>query len=349
LSFLAQRVAMKQGSTSVASDANGAQVSQQTYYAFGSVRTTSGTLPTDYTFTGQKNDSSDALLFYNARYYDAYLNRWTQPDSIIPDWYNPQSLNRFAYVYNNPIKYTDPTGHDVGCAGNDINTCAGDSDADRVYDDPVPQNLRGQSAYRWAVGGVDRDAIAAMGNPATADKYFGVAGARADSYEHQLGAYMAVREAGAYGNTTALHDVLTTVQNRKNIMIENKRNRKNNPDQNYIPVDGVITPGNLMAVGCGDGFCSQYNGIEHWIAGSANHGPTWSTSSAEYNKVRTEQLKTAVDAAKAVFGGTGSPSEKLGNHTNFQTGNGPRDCPGGCFNTNYGSKNVTQMTFWGPK
>jgi hypothetical protein len=40
----------------------------------------------------------------------SYLNRWSQPDSIIPDG-NPQSLNRFAYAENNPIRYNDPTGH----------------------------------------------------------------------------------------------------------------------------------------------------------------------------------------------------------------------------------------------
>jgi len=34
-----------------------------------------------------------------------------QPDSIIPNPANPQSLNRFGYVVNNPIKFNDPTGH----------------------------------------------------------------------------------------------------------------------------------------------------------------------------------------------------------------------------------------------
>jgi len=34
-----------------------------------------------------------------------------QPDSIIPNLYNPQNLNRYSYVRNNPIRYNDPTGH----------------------------------------------------------------------------------------------------------------------------------------------------------------------------------------------------------------------------------------------
>jgi RHS repeat-associated protein len=47
--------------------------------------------------------------------YVPYLNRWSQPDTIVPSLGNPQSLNRYAYVYGNPVKVTDPSGHDPGC------------------------------------------------------------------------------------------------------------------------------------------------------------------------------------------------------------------------------------------
>jgi hypothetical protein len=46
-----------------------------------------------------------------ARFYDPYLNRFISPDTIIPDPANPQSFNRHSYVYNNPHRYVDPTGH----------------------------------------------------------------------------------------------------------------------------------------------------------------------------------------------------------------------------------------------
>jgi len=118
--FGAQRVAMRNtngvtylhgdnlGSTSATS---GAQNSKQWYYAFGGVRATEGTLPTDYTYTGQKADSYIKLIQMGARWYDSDLGRFAQPDSIIPNPYNPQNLNRYSYVLNNPIRYTDPTGH----------------------------------------------------------------------------------------------------------------------------------------------------------------------------------------------------------------------------------------------
>ena len=69
-----------------------------------------GTLGTDKKFTGQCLDQ-DGLYFYNARYYDAGIGRFISADSIVPNLANPQSLNRYSYCYNNPLVYTDPTGH----------------------------------------------------------------------------------------------------------------------------------------------------------------------------------------------------------------------------------------------
>ena len=111
------------GSSSIAMTQAGTSFySRQMYYPYGAPRTTEGSaLPTDNTFTGQKSDDSTGLMFYNARYYDAALGRFIQPDTIVPNPLNPQSLNRFAYVLNNPLKYIDPTGHvecwDEDCDG----------------------------------------------------------------------------------------------------------------------------------------------------------------------------------------------------------------------------------------
>ncbi|MCC6569571.1 MAG: hypothetical protein IT315_10070 [Anaerolineales bacterium] len=37
--------------------------------------------------------------------------QFVQPDTLTPEPYNPQSYNRYSYTQNNPIRYTDPTGH----------------------------------------------------------------------------------------------------------------------------------------------------------------------------------------------------------------------------------------------
>jgi RHS repeat-associated protein len=61
-------------------------------------------------YTGQELDAASGLYYYRARWYDPALGRFIQADSIVPAPGNPQSLNRYAYVYNNPLRYTDPSG-----------------------------------------------------------------------------------------------------------------------------------------------------------------------------------------------------------------------------------------------
>ena len=78
------------GSTNVTTDGAGNQVSLSLYTAWGEARVSAGSSLTDYKFTGQRKDDGIGLYFYNARWYDSYLNRWCQPDSIIPNPYNPQ-------------------------------------------------------------------------------------------------------------------------------------------------------------------------------------------------------------------------------------------------------------------
>ena len=64
-----------------------------------------------YTYTGKEFDTDIGLYYYGARYYNPTTFSFTQADSVIPNVYNPQSLNRYAYSYNNPVTYNDPDGH----------------------------------------------------------------------------------------------------------------------------------------------------------------------------------------------------------------------------------------------
>ncbi len=57
-------------------------------------------------------DAATGLYNYNARLYNPSLGRFISADTIVPDPSNPQALNRYSYVINNPIMYTDPSGHD---------------------------------------------------------------------------------------------------------------------------------------------------------------------------------------------------------------------------------------------
>ncbi len=69
---------------------------------------------TAHTFTGQPLDPDTGLMYYRARWYDPRLGRFVQADTVVPEPGNPQALNRYAYVLNNPLRYVDPTGHWYG-------------------------------------------------------------------------------------------------------------------------------------------------------------------------------------------------------------------------------------------
>jgi RHS repeat-associated protein len=105
------------GSTSLTTDSGGNVTARQNYYPFGQIRPGgSGTMPTDIGFTGQRAEVSLGSLYdYGARMYSPAVGRLLSADTIVPGAGNPQAFNRYAYVLNNPVKYTDPTGHDRDC------------------------------------------------------------------------------------------------------------------------------------------------------------------------------------------------------------------------------------------
>ena len=99
------------GSSTVMPNASGLSVETSEYLPYGGNRHQSGTSVSDYKFTNQELDTSTGFYNYDARLYDPVIGRFITPDTVIPDIYNPQDLNRYSYVRNNPLKYTDPTGH----------------------------------------------------------------------------------------------------------------------------------------------------------------------------------------------------------------------------------------------
>lgn len=109
------------GSSSMITDSTGAKVQALSYYPYGDIRVnqSSATPPVDmhYKYTGKELDSSSNLYFYESRYYHAVFGRFVSPDSIVPNFREPQDLNRYTYARNNPMLYTDPSGHCPICIG----------------------------------------------------------------------------------------------------------------------------------------------------------------------------------------------------------------------------------------
>ena len=115
------------GNVGALSDKNGNYVSGSLtlFRPFGDFRRTPSTNPdiTDRGYTGHAhNNSGDndlGLIYMRARFYLPEAARFISADPIVPDPMNPQQFNRYTYGLNNPIRYSDPTGH-CGAEGNNI-------------------------------------------------------------------------------------------------------------------------------------------------------------------------------------------------------------------------------------
>jgi RHS repeat-associated protein len=100
-------------------------IDQQRYMPFGQVRYLPGSpaiTNTDFGYTGQRElDPQLGLMDYKARFYSPLLGKFVQPDTIVPE--GPIGLNRYAYANNNPVKFTDPSGHCAEYEKDGDNSC----------------------------------------------------------------------------------------------------------------------------------------------------------------------------------------------------------------------------------
>ncbi|MBI3772986.1 MAG: type IV secretion protein Rhs [Gammaproteobacteria bacterium] len=92
------------GSVVATSSSTGTVAASQRFDAWGNVLSASGAIA-QYGYTGREPDAT-GLIYYRARYYDPTIGRFTQRDPIGL----AGGINRYAYVGNNPVNYTDPRG-----------------------------------------------------------------------------------------------------------------------------------------------------------------------------------------------------------------------------------------------
>lgn len=102
------------GSPRITTDALGQVISRRDFMPFGEEipRAGYGADSVRQKFTGYERDNEINLDFAQARYYNNQHARFTTMDPLLTSAKsgNPQTWNRFIYVINNPIRYTDPTG-----------------------------------------------------------------------------------------------------------------------------------------------------------------------------------------------------------------------------------------------
>ncbi|MDX5365615.1 MAG: hypothetical protein LPK88_04235 [Alphaproteobacteria bacterium] len=107
------------GSVAVITDELGAVVERLSFDAWGKRRHPDGTddpsgsitSQTTRGFTGHEMIDEVGLVNMNGRVYDPEIGRFMSADPFVQDPTNTQSLNRYSYVGNNPLSYTDPSGY----------------------------------------------------------------------------------------------------------------------------------------------------------------------------------------------------------------------------------------------
>ncbi len=107
-----------------------------------------GNAYTSCQFTSQRDETALGLYFYNARWYDPALGRFTRADTFVPG--GVQGYDRFAYTSNNPVRYTDPSGHRP-CNDSNDGTCTPYTRADQINN----LKLIIKDQFRWNVKGND--------------------------------------------------------------------------------------------------------------------------------------------------------------------------------------------------
>ncbi len=106
------------GSIAVITDENGVVVERLSYDAWGKRRFASGaddptgsiTSQSPRGFTGEEQLDTVALVHLNGRVYDPMVGRMISADPTVPDPLNAQAWNRYSYVGNDPLAFTDPSG-----------------------------------------------------------------------------------------------------------------------------------------------------------------------------------------------------------------------------------------------
>ena len=128
------------GSTTTLTDEAGAVTARYRYSAFGMPAAGNGT-DTTYTYTGAQYDPATGLYYLRDRFYDPTSGRFLSEDSPTLGYYNPpvgrwahnnpgidtsngMSSAPYAYVADDPVNSTDPSGDSLLSAGKGIKSCA---------------------------------------------------------------------------------------------------------------------------------------------------------------------------------------------------------------------------------
>ena len=122
---------------------DGQAVASTSYNLYGASKTSTDTTGNPFAYNGEARDDT-GLDYLRARYYDSQGGTFLTEDSYPGEDTDPLSQNRYSYVQNNPVNYTDPSGHRMVWMG-------GEGEPSR----PRRINTRQQRFYQQSIVGQD--------------------------------------------------------------------------------------------------------------------------------------------------------------------------------------------------
>lgn len=141
--------------------------SQYSFDAFGKRRNTNGwtadtgdvllylNQKTKRGYTGHEHLDNLKLVHMKGRVYDPIIGRMISPDPVLGDIDDPQSLNSYSYVLNNPVSLADPSGYSACPADTECITLDGTSGEVNIYVVDFPEGQKGNVARGKDIGGND--------------------------------------------------------------------------------------------------------------------------------------------------------------------------------------------------
>lgn len=142
-----------EGSSSLVTDSGGNLVEATFYAPYGQI--ISGGSASRFDYEGKEFDALVNDYDFHFRKYNPQPPFYYQADSLIPNMFNSQSLNRYMFEDGNPLSQTDPTGHCPWCIAAGVGAVVGFG----VYTITHQDNFDGKDAALYALGGAVSGAL----------------------------------------------------------------------------------------------------------------------------------------------------------------------------------------------
>ena len=170
----------------------GQAVASSSYNLYGARKTSTDTTGNPFAYNGEARDDT-GLDYLRARYYDSQGGTFLTEDSYPGEDTDPLSQNRYSYVQNNPVNYTDPSGHRMVWMG-------GEGEPSR----PRSINTRLQRFYQQSIVGQDALGRAVSLHEYTDHRIQTDRNFRAPaSYYQAFGPNVATYQGGSYGGQSS--------------------------------------------------------------------------------------------------------------------------------------------------